>query len=142
MSDDFFSGKWVGEYRYGSNYPGMEKKAPVRFEINMTLVDGVLKGNCVDDETKGYFEKPAMIEGNIHDNIISFKKIYPFFWDHDDKNNPRFIPKLPARELEYTGKFENGKFTGEWEISSVFTDETGEIFEYRGTGSWTMEKEG
>lgn len=140
MSDDFFSGKWVGEYRYGTDYPGMEKKAPVRFELQMTLEGDVLKGVCVDDETMNYFDKPVIIEGTFRDNIISFAKKYPFFWDHDEKNNPRFIPKLPARKIQYTGQFQNGQFSGEWESSSSFTDETGEVFEYRGTGSWNMKK--
>jgi hypothetical protein len=140
MSDDLFSGKWVGEYRYGKDYPGMHSKTQVSFEINMKVQDGVLKGECVDDETKNHFDKPALIEGTIRDNQISFKKKYPYFWDHDDNNKPRFLPKLPAREIEYTGHFDNGMFTGEWIISSAFTDETGEIFEYRGTGSWQMKK--
>src|SRR5687767_11268153 len=99
MSDDLFSGKWVGEYRYGSDYPGMEEKAPVPFEINMTLKNGVLEGDCVDDETRKHFDKPALIEGTIHDNHISFNKKYPYFWDHDDQFRPRFLPKLPAREI-------------------------------------------
>jgi len=142
MSDDFFSGKWVGEYRYGNNFPGMEKKAPVRFEINMTVENGVLKGMCVDEETRNYFDKPAFIEGTIRENAITFHKKYPFFWDHDDNNNPRFIPKLPPRQIQYTGRFENGIFSGEWEVSSVFTDETDEVFEYRNTGFWSMQKEG
>jgi hypothetical protein len=140
MSDDFFSGKWVGEYQYGRDYPGMDKIAPVTFEINMTVQDGELKGVCVDNETRNHFEKPVLIEGTIRDNVINFKKKYPYFWDHDDNNRPRFLPKLPARELQYTGRFDNGKFTGEWIISSAFTDETGEVFEYRGTGSWQMHK--
>ena len=140
MSDDFFSGKWVGVYQYGKDYPGMERKEPVPFEIHMTIQDGVLKGECIDEETRSHFDKPALIEGTFRDNVINFKKKYPYFWDHDDQNRPRYLPKLPARELQYTGRFDNGKFTGEWIISSAFTDETGEIFEYRGTGSWKMEK--
>src|SRR5687767_7425373 len=113
MSDDFFSGKWAGEYRYGNDYPGMEDAIPVHFEINMTLQSGVLTGECVDDETKKHFDKPAIIEGAIRDNHINFKKKYPYFWDHDDKNNPRFLPKLPARQIEYTGEFKDGQFSGE-----------------------------
>lgn len=112
MSDDFFSGKWVGEYRYGKDYPGMDQKAPVTFEINMTLKDGILEGECIDHETRDHFEKPALIEGSLRDNQISFKKKYPYFWDHDDNYKPRFLPKLPAREIQYTGRFDNGKFTG------------------------------
>jgi hypothetical protein len=140
MSDDFFTGKWVGEYWYGSDYPGMDQKAPVTFEIHMTLQNGVLKGECLDDETRSHFEKPALVEGTINNNEISFQKKYPYFWDHDDNFKPRFLPKLPAREIKYTGRFENGVFTGEWIITSAFTDETGEIFEYRGSGSWQMHK--
>lgn len=142
MSDDLFSGKWIGEYKYGSDYPALERKAPVSFEMEITVQGGVMKGTCVDEETKTNFDKPAIIEGTISDNQVNFKKIYPHFWDHDDNNKPRFIPKLPARELSYTGRFENGKFAGEWQISSVFTDETGEVFEYGGRGSWQMQKAG
>ena len=140
MIDDLFSGKWVGEYRYSNDHAGMEQKAPVRFEIEMTIDAGVLKGVCVDEETKGHFEKPTHIEGTLEGNNIIFRKKYPFFWDHDDKNNPRFIPKLPPREVQYKGHFDNGKFTGEWTVSSVFTDETEEVFEYRNTGTWSMQK--
>lgn len=142
MSDDFFSGKWVGEYRYSNEIAGMENKAPVRFEIEMTLERGTLKGVCVDEETKSYFDKPTPIEGTIQDNTIIFRKKYPFFWDHDDKNNPRFLPKLPPREVQFKGHFDNGKFSGEWTVSSVFTDETDEVFESRNTGTWSMQKAG
>jgi hypothetical protein len=142
MSDDFFSGKWIGEYRYSNVHAGMEHKAPVKFEIEMTLEAGVLKGVCIDEETKGYFDKPTLIEGTIKDNDILFRKKYPFFWDHDDRNNPRFIPKLPAREVQYRGHFANGKFEGEWTVSSRFTDETDEVFEYSNAGTWSMQKVG
>lgn len=137
MSDDFFSGKWVGEYQYGNGYP---PKAPVSFEIEISVQNGLLKGFCIDDETKNHFEKPSLVEGTINDNQISFKIKYPYFWDHDDKFNPRYLPKLPARQIEYNGRFENGKFTGEWTVTSAFTDETGEVFEYDGSGSWEMRK--
>lgn len=140
MSDDFFSGQWTGEYWYSTDYPGLKERAPIPFVINMTLQDGVLKGDCVDDETKHFFVKPAIIDGTISNNTISFKKIYPHFWDHDENNKLRFLPKLPARLILYTGQFENGQFKGDWEVSSVFTDETGEIFEYRGRGFWQMKK--
>lgn len=137
MSDDFFSGKWVGEYRYGEGYP---PKAPVRFEIEMTVQNGLLIGFCVDDETKHHFEKPTLIEGTLTDKQIRFHKKFPYFWDHDDKFNPRFMPKLPPRKLEYIGRFEDGKFVGEWQVSSSFTDDTGEVFEYKGSGYWEMRK--
>ncbi len=142
MTDDFFSGKWAGEYRYGSDYPGLEKKAPITFEIQMRVENGKVTGECVDDETKGYFHRPSVIEGTMQEDRINFKKLYPHFWDHDDNHNPRYIPKLPPRELLYKGQFKDGQFSGEWEIFSVFTDETGEKFEYRGTGSWYMKKVG
>lgn len=106
----------------------------------MSVQNGLLKGFCIDDETKNHFEKPSLIEGSINDNQINFKIQYPYFWDHDDKFNPRYLPKLPARQIEYNGRFENGKFTGEWAITSAFTDETGEVFEYDGSGSWEMRK--
>jgi hypothetical protein len=137
MRDDFFSGKWTGRYSYGAEYIGIP---PVPFELDMTVLNGNVQGECRDDETKHHFDRPATIEGTLQDNQITFIKKYPWFWDHDQHNKPRFFPKLPAREVRYTGRFENGKFTGEWLISSLYTDESGQVLEYRGTGTWEMTK--
>ncbi|MBX3240781.1 MAG: hypothetical protein KIT80_23180 [Chitinophagaceae bacterium] len=90
--------KLIGQYTYGEPYPDNLKGKSVPFEIEWSLVDGVIKGICVDDEGKEVFDKPATIAGFIDNGIISFIKKYPKYWDIDDKGIIRVLD-----EYECTG---------------------------------------
>ena len=142
MTDQNFSGKWTGEYIYGEGYPASIRGKKVMFEIDMTLDNGLLRGHCTDDEATPHFKQPAVIEGSVCENSISFIKRYPYYWQNEDEAGPRFIPKLPSQEVHYSGIFIDDRFEGEWEITTFFVDEEGEPFAYRGNGHWHMKKAG
>jgi len=135
-----FVGKWSGTYTYGNEYDEPVKGKTVAFEMTLTLVNGQLKGECTDEESAAHFGEPAVIEGSVHDNSISFIKRYPYYWQHEI-NGPRFLPKLPSQEILYSGQFVNDKFEGEWEIVTILADAHGELISYKSYGHWAMKKE-
>ena len=140
MNDQLYSGKWVGEYTYGEEYDEPVKGKTVAFVMNLTIVNGLLKGECTDGEATAHFQQPAIIEGSVLGNTISFIKRYPHYWQHE-KSGPRFLPKLPSQEISYSGQFVNDKFEGEWEIVTQLADATGELVSFKGFGRWFMKKE-
>jgi hypothetical protein len=137
MNDQDLCGKWVGEYTYGEEYTEPVRGKKVAFEINITLHNGLLKGDCTDEETNPYFNQPALIEGSILGNAISFIKRYPHYWQNEE-GGPRFLPKLPSQEVRYSGQFIDGQFEGEWEVATVLTANEGAVV--TGTGKWFMRK--
>ncbi len=140
MNDQLFSGKWVGEYTYGEEYDEPVKGKTVAFEMDITIVNGLLKGECTDAEATAHFEQPATIEGSVLDNTITFIKRYPHYWQNE-KNGKRFLPKLPSQEICYSGQFVNDRFEGEWEIVTKLADAQGELVSFKGLGSWFMKRE-
>jgi hypothetical protein len=139
MNDQQISGKWVGAYSYGEEYDDPVKGKTVAFEMELTLVNGIIKGNCTDSEATAHFNQPATIEGSVIDHTISFVKRYPYYWQNE-KEGPRFLPKLPSQEITYTGQFVNDRFEGEWEIVTTLMDAQGEAVSYKGVGRWFMKK--
>jgi hypothetical protein len=139
MNDQHLSGKWIGKYTYGDEYDESVRGKTVDFELYISVVNGLIKGECVDAEVTTHFEKPATIEGTMVNNTISFVKRYPYYWQHE-KGGQRFLPKFPSQEISYTGRFENDRFEGEWEIITILVDAQGEMISYKGVGSWFMTK--
>ncbi|WP_205514428.1 hypothetical protein [Longitalea arenae] len=137
MNDQHISGKWVGAYTYGEEYDEPVRGKTVSFEMELTVVNGLLKGACTDAEAAAHFQQPATIEGSVHDNSISFIKQYPHYWQHE-KGGPRFLPKLPSQKVCYSGKFIDGRFEGEWEIITTLSGAQGEPVLYKGFGRWFM----
>ena len=72
MNDTFFSGNWEGEYTYEENYFQDQRDICVAFSIAMEVKDGLVKGHCIDDEKGAGAANPAIIEGFIEGNFISF----------------------------------------------------------------------
>jgi hypothetical protein len=139
MNDQQFCGKWVGEYTYGEEYEDPVKGKTVAFELDITIVNGLLKGECTDAEATAHFEQPTTIEGTVLDNTITFVKRYPHYWQHE-KNGQRFLPKLPSQEICYSGQFVNDRFEGEWEIVTKLADAHGDLVAFRGLGRWFMKR--
>ena len=140
MNDQQLSGgKWVGAYTYGNEYDEFLQGKTVAFEMELTIVNGLIKGACTDAESTTHFQQPATIEGSILDNRINFVKRYPHYWQHE-KWGKRFLPKLPSQEVNYSGQLVNGGFEGEWEIVTTVVDAQGEPVSYKGFGSWFMKK--
>jgi hypothetical protein len=140
MNDQHLSGKWIGSYTYGEEYDEPVRGKTVPFELNLTVINGSIKGECTDGETTAHFEKPATVEGAVLDNSIKFIKRYPYYWQNE-KGCRRFLPKLPSQEVNYSGRLVNGQFEGEWEIITRLQDAQGEKISYKGYGSWIMKKE-
>jgi hypothetical protein len=139
MTDQQLCGKWIGAYIYGNEYDEHIKGKTVAFEMELTVVKGLIKGACTDAESITHFEQPATIEGAIIDDTIKFIKRYPHYWQHEQAG-PRFLPKLPSQEVNYSGQFVNDGFEGEWEIISNLVNARGEPVAYKGYGRWYMKK--
>lgn len=139
MDDHQLSGKWVGAYSYGEEYEEPMKGKTVAFEMEITIVNGIIKGECSDGEAAAYFNQPATIEGSVNGQSISFIKSYPHYWQHE-KDGPRFLPKLPSQQISYAGILVNDRFEGEWEIVTTVLDANGEPVAYKGVGTWFMER--
>jgi hypothetical protein len=140
MGDNNFSGKWVGQYIYGENYPDGVKDMAVEFTIEMVANAGIVKGTCIDEQSKHLFEKPATIEGTIRNNVITFVKRYPHYWDIDENKRITQTPELPSQEIHYTGKFENNTFLGEWERMVMCANDKGDVYESISSGKWIMKR--
>src|SRR5690349_1518633 len=141
MNDQHLSGKWIGTYTYGEEYDETVRGKSVDFELNISVVNGLIKGECTDGEASPHFDKPATIEGSVLHNSISFVKRYPYYWQHEN-GGQRFLPKIPSQEISYSGRFENDQFEGEWEIITTLIDAQGEMISYKGVGRWSMVKKG
>jgi len=139
MNDQHLSGKWIGSYTYGEEYDEPVRGKTVDFELNLTVVNGSITGECTDGETTAHFQKPATIEGAVLNNTISFIKRYPYYWQNE-KGSRRFIPKLPSQEVSYSGRLVNDRFEGEWEVVTRLQDAQGEFISYKGIGKWNMKK--
>ena len=140
MTNQDFSGRWKGEYVYGETYNNSIRGTTIPFEISITVTEGHLKGECVDNETKDYFDNPAIIEGIIKGGTIHFIKRYPCFFTYDESRKLMLFPKLPSHEIHYSGSFSNGQFSGDWEFKVTYAAEENEDMEYIGKGYWKMEK--
>jgi hypothetical protein len=139
MNGDDIGGTWIGAYSYGDTYPEPIRGKQVAFEINIAISNGLVNGDCTDEEATPHFKQPALIEGAVHGHSISFIKRYPYYWQQEE-NGPRFLPKMPSQEVYYSGEYNNGQFEGEWEISTELTDAEGNSILYKGVGNWYMKK--
>jgi hypothetical protein len=133
--------KLKGHFVYGEPYPDPIKGTSVSFEVEWTLIDGIINGICVDDEGKKVFDTPASIRGFIDDNTISFIKKYPKYFEIDETGNTRISDELPAPEIHYYGLIIDNHFEGDWTITTEYVLENGEIEYYDCTGTWTLFKQ-
>jgi hypothetical protein len=139
MNDQQACGKWVGTYTYGEEYDESIRGKTVAFEMDLTVVKGIIKGECTEEEATVHFKQPASIEGSVISDTISFIKRYPHYWQNE-KSGPRFLPKLPSQEISYSGMFVDDRFEGEWEITYTLIDAQGGAVSYKGIGTWFMKK--
>jgi len=140
MSDTFFSGHWQGEYTYGHGYPKNYIGKSVSFDISMTLTDGVLKGTCTDDKEKVPVSKPAIMDGFIEGNFISFIKQYAHAWEIEADGTVIEHENQPSHEIHYTGTYDTDGFTGDWEIAMTYVYPNGVLQEYLVGGTWSMKR--
>ena len=132
--------KLSGHYIYGEPYPNKLQETPVPFEIEWTLTDGMINGICIDGGDKKNFDTPSTINGFIENNMISFIKTYPKYWNIDEHGETRIFDEIPAPEIHYYGIFIDNHFEGTWKMTVAFVLENGEIGEYDYTGTWILYK--
>lgn len=138
LRDRFFSGRWVGQFVYGDEYPEDIRGTVVPFVIEFIVKDGLVKGKCTDLEND-VLQPEATIEGFIEHNSISFLKKYADLLAIDkvgDLTNQKDMP-----DIHYFGEYIDGEFTGEWEIEWIVKNEQGELEEYLDRGTWQMHQE-
>ncbi|MES2430757.1 MAG: hypothetical protein V4556_07445 [Bacteroidota bacterium] len=130
--------KLSGQYTYGEPYPDNMKGTSVPFEIEWSLIDGIISGTCVDDKGKEVFNEPATINGFVDEGIISFIKKYPKYWEIDEDGVSRVFDHLPPPEIHYSGVLVDNHFEGDWEMIATYILENGEIEQLDCTGTWTL----
>ncbi len=140
-SDDFYTGNWVGQYTYGKGYSAKQRRNHIPFTIQMQLTDGVLHGTCIEDGLANTFDEPAIIDGHIQGDNISFIKTYPSNLVIDKDGKTTAITGKPSQKIIYAGAFIDNEFAGKWEIKSIQQDKDGALYDHLLTGTWTMKKQ-
>lgn len=142
---ELITGQWIGEYTYGDSYTEELRGKSVKFSMDLFSDGEVVRGTCIDEETKELFSKPAKIEGTFKHDTILFYKSYP------EAKGLVGASRLIAEEynrtsIQYTGILKKKLFTrtlyfeGTWEISGSFLDEEGVARYYTFDGTWKMKK--
>ena len=139
-------GTWKGFFIYGEGYEQELVGTRIAFTIDITEDDELVRGFCIDDETKQIFKDPVPIEGSFAEGVLRFYKSYPFTYDVDDVGNPFIAGYEKPASIQYTGVmhkklFSNDPFfKGEWSIDGSFIDEFGQAQYYSASGGWRMDK--
>lgn len=132
---------WTGEYTYVEGYPEELKGKSVVFKLIISNTEGEIIGTCTDDEADKVFTEPATIKGFIDNNIISFIKKYPYHWETDEDGNSIVFENTPSVEIHYYGNFQNGRFSGDWDMSMDVMTEDEKWMPFTCEGTWSMEKD-
>lgn len=132
------TGKWVGQYTYGNEYPESLRGKSINFLMDCVDVNGVISGTVTDEETSHIFNEPGTFSGFVEDNFTSFIKLYPFHVSFDENENLSAVTEQPSHEIHYSGYLQDGAFSGDWEIHSEYFDEDGIRNSYVLTGIWSM----
>ena len=141
------TGLWQGKYKYGRGYSNgiIGKVEP--FQIYITDKDGIISGICLDEIVKAIEGNESSIEGYFNDNSISFLKKYRYHKFFDEEKSVVPVDRIYSDGIHYRGKLKKRifskqlYFTGDWTITSEFTDENNQRHEYTCAGTWTMERE-
>jgi hypothetical protein len=138
------SGTWLGEFEYGPHYGENLYGKKVSFKMYLEEDgQGQFTGTCKDIEGAGAHKEVASIHGFREENFISFIKQYPVHLNFDTDNRSLIKnDKLIQSNLTYKGHFnyETGKFTGEWEIHSLWKTDDGGTQEDIVSGIWEMKR--
>ena len=140
---DAIIGKWIGEYTYGDDYEEEMRGKSVKFSMELHLDGELIRGVCIDEETREIFSEPSKIEGTFENGTLMFYLRYP------DTPGPGVsddaAKKYNSTSIQYIGVwnknfFTKGFFEGTWEIDGAFLDENGDACYYSCEGTWTMRK--
>lgn len=138
------SGKWIGEFEYGPLYGDELYGQKASFELTIEEnKQGEFSGTCIDLDGIGAHDSIADIKGFRDNNFISFVKEYPKHLNFDLDNNLVENQNMLQSSLSYKGTYNpfTGKFTGEWEIHSIWKTDNGGTQEDIVYGTWDMKRE-
>ncbi len=139
-------GQWKGRYVYGNGYEEHVQGKAVEFLLEILEDDDLIRGTCIDDETKNLFKTPATIEGTFENNTIVFYKTYPLVFDLDDDDKAFIAEYETPPSIQYSGILKQRiysktlYFEGTWEISGSYLAEDGKAEYYELEGKWRMNK--
>ena len=134
-------GKWMGQYTYGGDYPGLVTGRSVLFEMNVTSSGIEFYGYFSDYETKNIFEDMGVVSGFTEGDFIYFEKQYPKDWQITEAGMVEIIENSFPPLIKYEGIFLNGQFEGNWEIHRYYQGDDERYSMIFGTGTWSMRKE-
>jgi len=140
MLDQYITGSWRGKYVFGNGYGANVTGRSVSFDIELTCVDGLLSGYCIDEHHRKLVEKPATLEGYVEDDRIFFIKYYPHAIVVDEGGNVLNFPDESSQQIHYMGHSDKGQFSGTWEASTLEKAMDGTYYEIYGEGTWSMKK--
>ena len=140
---DVISGKWSGEFVYGSEYEDQKRGKKVKFFMTLFFDGNIVRGTSLDDEAKEIFREPAKIEGSFENGVLVFYLTY-------QKQSIIGVKKNAAQygigSIQYIGhlkkKFLSKEiyFSGIWEINESKLESNGEVYHSFGSGTWQMKK--
>jgi hypothetical protein len=140
---DRISGKWSGEFVYGSEYDSQKRGKKVKFIMTLMYDNGIVRGFSIDEEAKEVFSEPAKIEGSFENGVIAFYLTY-----HKDSivGEEENAAEYGVGSIQYIGflrkKIFSKKvyFSGTWDIGESELDSNGRACYYHSSGTWKMEK--
>lgn len=111
------SGNWNGLYILGDGYKKLKGESTT-FLLEMGIIDNNVSGTCIDENKQS--DDPAIIEGFIKDNSISFLKKYSSNYSiNSDGKVQKNLDKSPYNIIYiglYDPLFDN--FRGIWRIEN------------------------
>jgi hypothetical protein len=131
---------WKGQFTYGNTYPKGIRGTSVDFTTEWTLDDGIIKGVCIDEESKKFLDTHSTINGFVEGITISFIKKYPCLWEEDESGKATIFKHIPSPEIHYSGLFTDGRFEGDWEVEISHKDANGFHDNYILSGTWYLYK--
>ncbi len=143
MHNSSFSGKWAGQFVYGSDYGDLEgEKVTFMLLVEKNDENG-FEGKAFDIDGIGVNKEAASVRGFIEDSMISFVKQYPTTYVFREDLALEFLSNKLSPEIHYTGDYNESKqmFSGHWEIVWSEVKQGEDYLEYLCTGTWEMRKE-
>lgn len=106
---------WIGKFAYSFEEGDDEFFA---FEIVANYENGSFEGTVYDEVFSGMTGDLAKVKGFIEHDLISFVKIYPYYYVKDLQGKTIIDKNQKGHQVVYQGYFndETGEWEGEWEI--------------------------
>jgi len=112
---------WKGKFSYLVGYETINQYKEVEFTMELTLENETISGTSYDDESKDYFDAPAIVKGFYEGNTISFILKYPCSYFLNDDGVIELDKDNEHPDIHYLGKIDDSKKSvqGTWEIGYI-----------------------